>query len=256
MTPPDARRETNDISSRFSPQERFPELGEAGQKRLLAASILVVGCGGLGTHALMWLARAGVGRLRFTDPDRACWSNLHRQVLLDESDAVAGRPKAEACLEKLKSAASGTVYEPRHERAHAGNLGELTASMDLVMDATDNLETRFAINDTCLREGIPWVYGGAVGSTGMVLPVLPGKGPCLSCLFPELSPSNRVPSSDTHGILNVTAGAVAALQVGQAFRILTGGEFAPALSVIDTWTGELRRVSVRRAKNCPACGHL
>jgi len=241
-------------AGRYAAQERFQPLGAEGQEKLGRSTVLLVGCGALGCASAQLLVRAGVGRLRLADRDFVEFGNLHRQVLFDEEDARARAPKADAAARKLREANSEVAVEAWVTHVGRREIRDLAAGADLILDGTDNLETRFLINDFSLRSGTPWIYAGAVGASGMVMPVLPGKGPCLRCLIPDLPPPGTVPTCDTAGVLNAAPAAAASVQAALALRILGAQAPEPALSVFDLWSGSLRSVAVSRDPGCPACG--
>ncbi len=247
--------ESGNSKSRYSRQERFEPFGVEGQKRFREATVAVVGCGALGTFLAGALARAGVGRLRVIDRDFVEWSNLQRQWLFSEEDAREGRMKAIAATAHLRAVNSEVTYEPMVSDLDAANVEDLLEGADLVMDATDNFETRYLINDYCVRERRPWVYGAAVGSYGLAFPVLPGEGPCLKCIYPE-APRGAQPTCETAGVLNSITSVVAAWQMGLATRILVGraGEVPRRLTTFDVWSGESRQVQIVRDERCPCCG--
>lgn len=239
-----------DDLERYSRQIMLEELGEAGQERLGRAAVLVVGCGALGSAQLGLLCRAGVGRLRFIDPDRVELGNLHRQLLYDERDVAAGRPKAEAAAAHLAAVNSGVVLEPLVERAGPGNIAGLLAGMDLVLDASDDLRLRYLLNDACVRAGLPWLYGGVDGAGGMLLAVEPGRGPCLRCLWPDPpAPAGPPPVFPPAPVL------VGAQQAALALRRLATGEPLPGrLLLLDAWQASWRALQVERDPHCRCCG--
>lgn len=247
---------TNPDRERYSRQIRFQPVGEAGQERWLAARVAVVGCGALGTFQVGALGRAGVGYLRVIDRDYVEISNLQRQWLFEESDARDGLPKAVAAARRMSAINSGITVEPVVADFTARNAGELLGDADLILDGTDNFETRYVINDFAVSEGIPWVYGAAVGSYGLVMPVLPEKGPCLRCVYPE-PPSGTQPTCETAGVLGPITSLVASLQTAAALRILAGEESAGGfrLTTADVWTGQIRQIPLpERDAACPCCG--
>ena len=173
---------------RYSRQTLFPGIGPEGQERLARSRVLVVGAGALGSASLDMLVRAGVGTVRFVDRDTVETSNLQRQSLYDEEDAREGRPKAESARRRLAAINSEVKLEPLALDLHAGNIREVMEGMDLVLDATDNFETRYLINDAAIATGTPWIYAACVGSYGMTLTVLPGRTGCLRCVVPDVPP--------------------------------------------------------------------
>ncbi len=173
------------MDARYAKQVLLKELGSAGQQKLAAAAALVVGCGALGSVQSQLLVRAGVGRVRIVDRDVPDLENLHRQILFDEDDVAARWPKADVAGRKLPKANSTVAVETRVMEVTAANIDGLVADVDLVLDATDNFEARYLINDACVRHHKPWIYGGVIATAGMTMTIVPGRGPCLRCLLPE-----------------------------------------------------------------------
>jgi molybdopterin-synthase adenylyltransferase len=241
---------------RYARQIRFAPLGTAGQARLQEASVAIVGCGALGTMSAAALTRAGMGHIRIIDRDYVELSNLPRQWLFDEQDAAEALPKAIAAQRHLARINSTAKIDARVADVSAATIDELLEDAELVVDATDNFETRFLLNDYCVREGRPWIYGAAVGSYGLAMPVLPGKGPCLRCVYPE-PPGGAQPTCDTAGVINSITSMVASWQSGLAQRWLSGDRELPTrLTTFDVWKAETRQLNVTRDKDCPCCvGH-
>lgn len=241
---------------RFDRQQRFAPLGLEGQERLGRARVLLVGCGALGGSLAQTLVRCGVGELRLADRDVVELTNLPRQVLFEEHHL--GRPKAEAAREALGRIGGPTRVDAQAVHVDAENLEELAEGVQLVLDGTDNLATRYLVNDLCVERGIPWVYGGVVGASGLVLPVLPGRGACLRCLFPEPAPPGSLPTCDTAGVILPAVAAVASFQAGAALHLLAEGSearerYEPFLLDIDAWNGLARRLPAPRDPQCPCC---
>lgn len=247
---------TPEERDRYSRQILFSGIGEQGQELLLASRVAVVGCGALGSFHAAALARAGVGKLVLIDRDYVEASNLQRQWLYDESDAAESMPKAIAAERALKRVNSGVKVAARAADLTPANIGELLGGVSLIMDGTDNFETRYLINDFAVREGIPWVYGAAVGSYGLTMPVIPGMTACLKCVYPE-PPAGAQPTCETAGVLNAITAVVASLQVGAAIKILAGhgSEVARCITMVDVWSGLVRQVKQPAPEPaCPACG--
>jgi adenylyltransferase/sulfurtransferase len=239
---------------RYARQVVLPQIGARGQAKLGESSVLLVGAGALGTHQAELLARAGVGRLRIADRDFVQLDNLHRQTLFDEADARARWPKAEAAKRRLAQINHDVAVEALAVDVTARNVERLVTGVDLVLDGTDNAETRYLVNDACVRRGQPWVYGGVVGCTGAVLLVRPGVGPCLRCVFPDPPGPGTLPTCELRGVLNTAPAVIAALQVTEAIRLLVGDPPQAAhLVAIDLWETSFRRVLVERAPGCPCC---
>jgi adenylyltransferase/sulfurtransferase len=245
--------------SRYSRQVRFLPWGVDGQARLAASRVAIVGCGALGTVQAEILTRAGVGTLRIVDRDIVELSNLQRQFLFSEADAQEGTPKAVAACRRLAQINSEVALEPYIADLSPANAGELLENIDLILDATDNFETRYLINDFSARENIPWIYGAAVSSYGLKLAVIPGLSACLKCVYPE-PPQGAQPTCETAGVLGTVTSTIAALQVADAMRILgqqAGQAVPPAifrLTTVDVWTGEIRQIAPpSRDPDCVCC---
>jgi len=242
--------------SRYSRQSRFAPLGEAGQRKIRAARVAVVGVGALGSVEAELLARAGVGTLRLIDRDFVEWSNLQRQFLFDESDAAEALPKAVAAARRLAKVNSEVAVEPMVADLTPANIEDLFEDIDLILDGTDNFETRFLINDYAVREEIPWIYGAAVASYGLKLAIVPGRSACLRCVYPEAA-GGAQPTCETEGVLAPITATIAALEVGDALKILAVGadSVTTRLTTVDVWTGEIRQMQPpSRDPECPCCG--
>lgn len=241
-------------SRRFERQERYAPLGKAGQERLGQARVLIVGTGALGGGLAMHLHRAGVGTLVLVDRDVVEESNLPRQVLFDEQHARDALPKVEAAAQTLSRAGGPTQLELHATHLDADNIAALADGCDLILDGTDNLPTRYLINDQSVQTGVPWVYGGVVGAGGLLLPVLPGVGPCLRCVFREPPPPGTLPTCDTAGVISPAVGAISSMQAGLGLRLLIDAEgLEPALIELDAWGGHVRRILAARDPECPCC---
>jgi adenylyltransferase/sulfurtransferase len=252
-----ARAQLATRDRRYSRQSLFQGIGASGQARIRRSSVLVVGGGALGSIAAEVLVRAGVARLRLVDRDYVDESNLQRQSLYDERDWSEGLPKAIAAKRKLERINGDVSIESRVEDVHAGNVLALFDEMDLVLDGTDNFETRYLLNDASIRSGVPWIYAACVGSYGMSFVVQPGVTPCLRCLLEEEPPPGTSPTCDTAGVIAPAVHAVSAFQLAEALKILSGRTEAltGAVLSLDVWQG--RADSFRpqgRRDDCPACG--
>jgi adenylyltransferase/sulfurtransferase len=233
---------------------RFAPISARGQARIEAARVLLVGCGALGGHLAQSLVRAGVGELRLVDRDTVEESNLPRQVLFTAAQARAATPKSLAAVESLAPIGSRTILAPRVAHLDARLLDELGAGVDLVLDGTDNLETRYLLNDWCVSRDVPWVYGGVVGASGLVLPVRPGAGACLACAFPAPPPAGTLPTCETAGVIQPAVALVAALQAACALRLLVDPEGVPSKLVeVDAWSLRVRELQLPRDPECRAC---
>ena len=240
---------------RYARQTVLGQIGKAGQEKLAASAVLVVGCGSLGSAQAEFLARAGVGRLILADRDILEPHNLQSQLLYDEDDVRERLPKAEAAARRLRAVNSAIKIEPVVADVTAANIKELAERADLLLDGTDNFETRYLLNDAAVSAGKPWVYGGVLGSDGMVLAVHPGRGPCLRCLFEDPPEMGLIPTCNTFGVLNTAVAWVAALQVTEALKFLVGG--APVdfkLHTLDIWRGSVAAVAAERRGGCVCCG--
>jgi len=244
-----------ELARRFERQVRYAPFGPSGQANLVSARVLVVGCGALGGVLAESFFRAGVGELVLVDRDVVELSNLPRQVLFEEHHARAGTPKAVAARESLERIGGPTRIEAHVRHLEARNLELLAEDADLVLDGTDNLETRYLLNDYCVERAVPWVYAGVVGAAGLVLPILPGRGACLACVFPEAPPAESLPTCDTAGVLGPAVLAVASFAAGLGLRILARPDSPPesALLELDVWHGSARRLSAPRDPACAVC---
>lgn len=238
---------------RYARQVRFSAIGPEGQRRLGASAVLVVGCGALGAAAADLLARAGVGRLRLVDRDVVELSNLHRQLLFDEADATEGVPKAIAAARALSRINTSVKVEPVVADVGPRNVEPLLDGVAVVVDGTDNLETRYLLNDACVKRRLPWVYGGAVAATGMAMAIVPGETACFRCLYPTTSAAGMA-TCDTVGVLASTVVAVAAIQWTATVKLLLGlRDGAGELSALDVWTQDFEHTSIPRRPDCPCC---
>lgn len=246
---------TSGERERYSRQILFREIGEQGQERLLASHAVIVGCGALGSLQAMALARAGVGRLTIIDRDYVEASNLQRQFLFEESDAADALPKAAAAERRLRRMNSGIEIHGLIEDLNPSNAEELLGGAALILDGTDNFETRYLINDFAVSRSVPWIYGAAVSSYGLTMPVIPGGTACLRCVYPE-PPAGTQPTCDTAGVLNALTAAIASLQVADAMKILSGrcDAVIPRITTIDVWSGSIRQIDQPpRDPDCPTC---
>ncbi|GIM44975.1 thiamine/molybdopterin biosynthesis protein MoeB [Collibacillus ludicampi] len=243
---------------RYSRQILFPPIGEEGQRRLLKSRVAVVGMGALGTVLANHMVRAGVGFVRIIDRDYVEMSNLQRQMLYDETDAKEGLPKAAAAAKKLQAINSGVEIDPVITDLTWRNAEELLANMDLILDGTDNFQVRFLINDVCVKHNIPWVYGGGVSAHGMTMTIIPGKTPCLRCLFESLPAPGSTQTCDTAGVIGPLIHIVASLQAVEAMKILIDDQAHLRRSMLNVslWDHHIADVDVTHARrtDCPACG--
>jgi adenylyltransferase/sulfurtransferase len=243
--------------SRYSRQERFDPIGEEGQARITNGRVAIIGCGGLGTVIADILVRAGVGFVRIVDRDFIETSNLQRQLLFDEQDIVDGLPKAEAARRKLVRINSTVTIDAHITDVTPGNVEGLIRDVDLVMDGSDNFELRYLLNDAAVSLDKPWIFGAAAGSEGMTMTIIPGKTPCLTCLYPE-APSPGVASTcDTAGVISPVLHVIAAIQSTNALKLLSGS-FEPdaaGLRVVDIWNDHFQPLGMggQRREDCETC---
>jgi molybdopterin-synthase adenylyltransferase len=249
MTPqPDSFQE------RYSRQALFAPIGPEGQRRIRQSKVAVVGCGAIGASACALLARAGVGTLRIVDRDYVEPSNLQRQLLFDEEDARQSFPKAEAAARKIASINSEVAVEP-YVKDLTPQTTSLLEQVDLILDCTDNFETRYLLNDFAVKTGVPWIYAAAVGSYAVTMNVLPGETACLACVFPE-PPRGTFATCETAGIINSAANLVASIQVTEALKLTVGARSALRRSLlsVDVWTNERSEISTARPRpECSVC---
>jgi len=264
---------TDDLA-RYHRQMLLPGFGEDGQRRLRDSTVLVLGCGALGSVAADMLARAGVGQLKIVDRDFLEITNLQRQVLFDERDVAEAMPKAEAAKRKLATINSGVRVSAIVDDINHGNIERFADGADLMIDGLDNFETRYLANDVAVKHGLPYVYGGAVGTAGMALAILPhtqagdapwetGESgsratPCFRCLFEEAPPPGTSPTCDTVGVIGPAVAIIANYQVAEALKILTGqyDRVARTMLNLDLWSNTIMQLKVdgaRRKGDCPCC---
>ena len=239
---------------RYGRQMRVQGMGTAGQERLAAATVLFVGCGALGTHAAQALVRAGVGQVVLVDRDVVELTNLQRQVLFTEADAIAATPKAIAAAAALREANSAVTVTAHVADCSLDFLRNLPVRPDLVLDGTDNFPTRYLLNDWCAQQGVPWIYAGAVGSEGAAM-VVPAGGPCLRCLWPQAPQGADVGNCETVGILAPAIAAVTAFQTAEALKVLVGATPTRGVFTCDVWRGHylVQPVAAAPAPDCVVC---
>ncbi|MCL7454068.1 MAG: ThiF family adenylyltransferase [Anaerolineae bacterium] len=245
-----------DRFERYSRQMVLPGWGRAAQERLAGRSVAVIGCGALGSHIAGHLARAGVGRLVLADRDFVEWHNLPRQSLYDEADARDGIPKAVAAARRLRQINSQIEIEEHVVDVNADTVEGLVKGADLVLDGADNFEVRYLLNEACVKHGIPWVYGGVLGTYGLTAAILPGETPCLRCLLGPMPPPGSMPTCETAGVLGPAVAVIAALETTEGFKILLDRkeELLRSLVMVDIWSGDFERAETRKAKgSCPVC---
>jgi adenylyltransferase/sulfurtransferase len=247
---------TKTAPGRYSRQELFAGIGPQGQARIRKARVLVVGCGALGSSLAETMTRAGVGSLTIVDRDYVEESNLQRQSLFEEEDAARGLPKAAAAERHLRRINSDVTVRGIVADLASDNAEKLVAGVDLVLDGTDNFETRFLVNDVCIRAGIPWVYGACVGSYGLALLVRPRVSPCLRCVLEEMPAPGSGPTCDTAGVVAPIVHVIAGIQSAEALKVLAGRteSLLPGVVSVDLWQGHFEVMDLRgKAPWCPAC---
>jgi adenylyltransferase/sulfurtransferase len=257
---------TNDNLTRYHRQMIFPPFGEEGQRRLLDAAVVIVGCGATGSALSNLLVRAGVGRVRIVDRDYIELNNLQRQILFDEEDIAANLPKAEAAARKLRRVNRDVTVEGIVADLNPGNVLALLEDADLVLDGTDNFSTRFLLNDACIFLAKPWVYTGVIASYGMTATLIPDGAPaklpgersttgCLRCLIQELPAPGATPTCDTAGVIGPAVALLTAVVAAEAMKLLSGrGPLNPGVIHMDLWTHDFERFTAPRRPDCPACG--
>ena len=244
------------MTDRYSRQILFSAIGEAGQKRIKAAKVVLVGCGALGTVSSEMLTRAGIGKLTLIDRDFVEESNLQRQSLFTEKDAQQGLPKAAVAERELRAINSDVEVEGVIEDVTWQNIDRLCRDSDLIVDGTDNFETRFLMNDFAVKEKVSWIYGACVGSYGVAFAFQANRSPCLQCLFEQPTDVGTTETCDTAGILAPIVHVIAAFQVAQSLKILVGESPPQEILQIDVWTGTWQTISAEKARNqqCRCCG--
>ncbi|HEV7746053.1 MAG TPA: ThiF family adenylyltransferase [Pyrinomonadaceae bacterium] len=245
------------MNERYSRQILFSGIGKEGQQRLLESRALIIGCGALGSAHAESLARAGVGKLRIVDRDFVEASNLQRQTMFTERDAIERIPKAVAAANHIHELNQEVEVEPEIADVNHSNIERLIDDCDVVLDGTDNFATRYLINDACVKHQINWIYGAAVGSYGVTMTVRPHQTPCLRCVFDEAPPAASAPTCDTAGVIMPVISIVAAVQVAEALKLLTRQTKAlhGALMQFDVWRNEWRKINPGPpAPDCPTCG--
>lgn len=266
----------NDDLFRYHRQMLLPGFGKEGQRRLRSSTALVLGCGALGSLSADLLARAGVGRLVIVDRDLVELTNLQRQVLFDERDVAEAVPKAEAARRKLAAINSSVEVRAVVDDLNRGNIVRVAAGADVLVDGLDNFETRYLVNDYAVRQGLAYIYGGAVGTVGAAYAILPHTRdaqapwetlaagsratPCLRCLFEDAPAPGSMPTCDTVGVLGPAVTMIASFQVAEALKVLTGNldRMCPTLLNIDLWTNTVASLKVENvyaSSDCPCCKH-
>ena len=244
------------LDERYSRQMLFPGIGAEGQRKLSIARVVVVGCGATGSALASLLARAGLGTIRIIDRDYVEPSNLQRQSLFDEFDAAESMPKAIAAARRISAFNSQIVIEPHVADLTPINVESSLDGMQLILDGTDNFETRYLLNDFAVKNSVPWIYTAAVGSYAVTLNVLPGKSACLACIFPD-SPRGTIETCETAGILNSAVNLAASIAATEALKLLVGAldQVRKTLLSFDVWSNQRVEVSADKPRRgCRVCG--
>ncbi|USK97735.1 MULTISPECIES: thiazole biosynthesis adenylyltransferase ThiF [Bacillus cereus group] len=244
------------MNNRYSRQELFSPIGEEGQQKIREKHVLIIGAGALGSANAEMFVRAGVGTVTIVDRDYVDWSNLQRQQLYAESDVENNLPKAVAAKKRLEEINSEVRVEALVQDVTAEELEELVTDVDVMIDATDNFETRFIVNDIAQKYAIPWIYGACVGSYGLSYTILPSKTPCLSCLLQSIPLGGA--TCDTAGIISPAVSLVVSHQVTEALKLLVEDyeSLRDGLVSFDVWKNEYSCMNVQKLRkhNCPSCG--
>ena len=245
-----------DQRARYLRQIIFAPLGEAGQEKLLGARVLILGCGATGSMIANTLARAGVGHIKIADRDFVELTNLQRQVLFDEADVTEGLPKAVAAARHLIKINSSITVEPVVADVNAENIEDLISGVDLALDGTDNFETRYLINDACVKHNRPWIYGGAVGSYGATMTIIPRVTACFRCVHRQAPPPGALATCDTAGVIAPIVTVIASIVSAEAIKLLNGsGMLNRGMIHIDLWENAFETIELVRHPDCPTCVH-
>jgi molybdopterin/thiamine biosynthesis adenylyltransferase len=243
---------------RYTRQSAFHGIGKAGQEKLAKSRIMILGCGGLGSASASILARAGIGFLKLVDRDFLELNNLQRQILYEEHDVKEGLPKVIAAQRQIERINSTVHVEPIISDVNRFNIEALIADVDLVIDAADNFETRFLLNDACVKHNRTWIYGAAIESFGLSMNIIPGKTACLRCVMDNVPQPGSVPTCETVGILGSIVLIIASIQCGEAIKIVLDkqNEISRDLVSIDIWNKSYQSITIEKEKiqnNCPVC---
>lgn len=243
-------------TDRYEKQMNVPEFGKEGQQKLASTKVAIIGAGALGCFSSQYLIRMGIGHLRIADGDTVSFANLHRQILFSEEDAANATPKIDAAVRELRRFNKDAHIVGVPDMITTENIADFVADSDLILDATDSMSTRFAINDFAVHRNIPWIYTGVAGTEGIVMPIIPGKGPCLRCLFPEKPDVSQIANCKQNGILPITPGLAVPFQIAQAIRIILGAGIPGTMIRFSVWDGVARSLRVSRNPHCPVCHSL
>ncbi|MDI6916338.1 MAG: ThiF family adenylyltransferase [Thermoplasmatales archaeon] len=238
-------------TERYSRHILLKEIGEEGQVKLSKSSVVIIGCGALGNTIANNLVRAGIGEIKIIDRDIIEMNNLQRQILFDEEDL--GLPKAWAAVKKLQKVNSKIKIKAVVEDLNNTNIEGIIKGADLVIDGTDNMETRFLINDACIKHKIPWIYGGAIGTHGMSMSIIPNNTPCFRCVFQVLPEPGVLPTCDISGVLNTIPSIIASIESTEALKILLGKSINNNLLIYDVWAHDFQSVKIKKNNECECC---
>ncbi|MCF6148821.1 MAG: thiazole biosynthesis adenylyltransferase ThiF [Candidatus Kuenenia sp.] len=246
------------MPERYARQELFYGIGQEGQKKLATKTVALIGCGALGCTSANLLVRSGVGCVKIIDRDYIEESNLQRQALFDEDDIKNNLPKAIAAKKKLQKINSGVIIEASITDLNPANIETILHDAHLIIDGTDNFETRFLINDYCVKNFIPWIYGACIGSVGITMTIVPGETPCLRCALQDIPPFGTTETCDTAGILSPVSSVIASIQAAESLKILTDNvaSINRHLLKIDLWRNQITRLNINTLKessNCKTC---
>ena len=244
------------MNKRYSRQILFRQIGAEGQEKLSNSRVLLVGCGALGASHAEMLARAGVGQIKIVDRDFVEFTNLQRQTLFSESDAKERLPKAIAARNRIARINSEIEVEPFVADVNRSNVENLIENCDLILDGTDNFQTRYLVNDACVKHSKTWIYGAAVSAYGATMTVVPNETPCLRCIFEEMPSAASAPTCDTAGVIMPIIAAVSAVQVAEAIKFLTGNfdKMHRSLMQIDVWENDWRKIKLGQPnEDCETC---
>jgi adenylyltransferase/sulfurtransferase len=245
---------TEEQIERYSRQIILPNVGGKGQKKLLNAKVLIVGAGGLGSPAALYLASAGIGKIGIVDSDEVELNNLQRQILHSTKDV--GRKKVDSARDRLKAINQDVEISPYNIRLTSENILEIIKDYDIIVDGSDNFPTRYLVNDACVLSKKPLSHGGIFRFDGQAITILPGESPCYRCLFPEPPPSGLVPSCQEAGILGAVAGVIGTIQANEVLKYILGigALLVGKLLVFNALDSFFRQVKVPRNPKCPVCG--
>jgi len=242
------------MKNRYLSQIVFPEIGKKGQEKIKNAKVIVIGCGALGCAIANNLVRAGIGKIKIVDRDLVEISNLQRQILYDEEDVRERIPKSIAAKRKLEKINSEVKIEAIVSDVNFRNIEDLIKDCDIVLDGTDNFETRFLINEACVKHKIPWIYGAVIGGAGSTATIIPEKTPCLRCIIEEIPSPGNLPTCDTLGVLNTIPAVIASIQTTEALKIIVEDKnLNNDLILIDLWSTSREKIKIERKRNCPVC---